>query len=66
MVALKWSLYKYVVIFFRLFLMLDRGPNKVHMGGDHCRLTISYVVFHCCFWHHVDEHFQNFENLSGT
>lgn len=42
--------------------MLDRGPNKVHIGGDHWWLTISYVVFHCYFWEHVEEHFQNFEN----
>jgi hypothetical protein len=46
--------------------MFDRGPNKVHMGGDHCWLTISYVVFHCCFCKHVEEHFQNFENPLGT
>ncbi len=38
MVALKWPLHKYVVMFLRLFPMLNRGPNRAHVGGDHCWL----------------------------
>jgi hypothetical protein len=49
MVTLTWPLYKYVVVFFKLFLMLYRGPNRTHVGGNHCWLTISYIVPYCCF-----------------
>jgi len=46
--------------------MLDRGPNKAHVGGDHCWLTIEtyilYVFPYSYYWEHVGEHFENFGN----
>jgi len=45
---------------------LNRGPNKAHVGGDHCWLTIEtyilYVFPYCYYWEHVGEHFENFGN----
>jgi hypothetical protein len=46
--------------------MLDRGPNKTHVGGDHCWLAIGtnifYVFLYCYYWEHVGEHVENFGN----
>jgi hypothetical protein len=38
-----------------LFLVLDKGLNRAHVGGNHCCLTIPYF----CFWEHVQKHFGN-------
>ncbi len=66
MVALKWPLHKYIEMFFRLFRMLNRGPNKAHVGGDHCQLAIGtyilYVFPYCYYWEQVEEHVENFGN----
>ncbi len=41
MVALKsWLLHKYVVMFLRLFPMLDVGSNRAHVGLNHRYLII--------------------------
>jgi hypothetical protein len=57
----------------KLFLMLNRSPNRAHVGGNHCWLTIAYVSLFCYYWEHVEEQFENFEiliehrgNLLGT
>jgi len=39
--------------------MLERDSNRVHVGGDHYEVTIPYVVLYCCYWEHVEEHFEN-------
>jgi hypothetical protein len=36
------------------------------VGGDHCWVTILYVVLYCCYWEHVEEHFEKKEELMGT
>ncbi len=53
------TLHKYVVLFSKLFPILDRGPNRAHVGKDHCYLIVLYVGPYCCFWKYVGEHFEN-------
>ncbi len=36
------------------------------MGGDHCWVTILYIVPYCCYWEHVEEHFEKLKELMGT
>jgi len=45
MVTLKWALHKYVVIFFKLFPMFNKGPNRAHVGGDHFWLAVFIMLF---------------------
>jgi hypothetical protein len=44
MVALKWPVNRYVMMFLKLLPMLDKDSNKSHVGGDYCWLFISFVV----------------------
>ncbi len=44
MVASKWLLHKYVMMFPSLFPMLDTCLNRVHVGENHCWLIIFYDV----------------------
>ncbi len=44
-------------MFFRLPPMLCRGPNRAHVGGNHCWFTIPYVVPYCCYWEDIGEQF---------
>jgi hypothetical protein len=57
--------------------MLDKGLHNAHVDGDHCCLTVPYVIPYCDSWEKVGEHFENFlelieklrehyENLLGT
>ncbi len=48
-------------MFFKLFSMLNIGSNRVHLGGDHCWLTIFYVIFLLLLMEHVEENFGNFK-----
>jgi hypothetical protein len=42
-------------MFFGLFLILDREPNRAHVGEDHDWLIIPYVVPYYCSWEQVEE-----------
>jgi hypothetical protein len=44
MVALKWPLHTYVLMFIRLFLMLDKGPNGTHVSGDWRPLLVNCLL----------------------
>jgi hypothetical protein len=46
--------------------MLNKCPNRACVGGDHCWVTILYVVPYCCYWEHIEEHFEKLKGLMGT
>ncbi len=46
--------------------MLNKYPNRACVGGDHCWVTILYVVPYCYYWEHVEEHFEKLKELMGT
>ncbi len=39
--------------------MLDKGLNNAHVDGDHCCVTVPYVIPYCGSWEKVGEHFEN-------
>jgi len=43
--------------------MLDKGLNNAHVDGDHCCLTVPYVISYCGSWEKVGERFENFLEL---
>lgn len=45
MVILKWALHKYVVIFFKLFPMFNKGPNRAHVRSRPLLTSFSLCYF---------------------
>jgi hypothetical protein len=39
--------------------MLDKGLNNAHVDGDHCCVTVPYVIPYCGSLEKVGEHFEN-------
>jgi hypothetical protein len=64
MIALKLPLYKYVVMFQRLFVLWI----EAHVGGDWRPLlaNFSFVILNFCFWEHVGEHVGDFGDSLDT
>jgi hypothetical protein len=46
--------------------MLNKCPNRACVSEDHCWVTILSVVPYCCYWVHVEEHFEKIKESMGT